>query len=170
MADAITASDADILGFEYESSKSQQAAEALCILVCLRLWKDLWQTRRSSLVVRSDSVTALTLVLYARAKGPTTSIIAREVALDISEGVYRPSVVAHVSGVANFTADALSRLHEPGKLGSVPSWLEGVKRDVPPLRVPLWYRTLAPPSDTLRFACAEIGKSVTAKNKTDQQM
>ena len=158
LADAVTTEDSQILGFEFGPSKSQQATEALCILVCLRHWKKLWATLRSSLVVKSDSVTALTLVLYARARGHTTATIAREVALDVSEGVYRPSVVSHIAGITNFTADALSRLFEPGKHTKIPSWLDDVPRHFPPRRDMSWYRTLSPPEvDTPRFATGPLG-------------
>ena len=85
--DRVTKEDADLHNFELHSSKSQQAVEALCILVALRMWCHKWKGTRSLLVVRSDSVTALTLLMYSRSKGPTTALVAREIALDVAEGI-----------------------------------------------------------------------------------
>ena len=37
------------------------------------------------------------------------NVVAKELALDIAQGVYRPQLVQHVPGLANKSADALSR-------------------------------------------------------------
>ena len=67
------------------------------------------------LAVRSDSVSALTTLLKFKNAGEGSSAIALEMALDVAESVYRPTVIAHIPGVCNVISDALSRWHEPGK-------------------------------------------------------
>jgi len=52
-----------------------------------------WKLSRCAFGVRSDSVSALSLLLYCRGRWATVVKIAREVALDCAEGVYRPEVV-----------------------------------------------------------------------------
>ena len=58
-------------------------------------------------------MSALSLLLYCRARGATVAKIAREVALDLAEGVNRPNVGTHVPGVLNASADALCRWYVP---------------------------------------------------------
>ena len=60
--------------------------------------------------VKSDSISALILVLKLKTAGTGPAVIAREMALDMASALYTPSVVAHLPGVANITADLLSRL------------------------------------------------------------
>ena len=79
------------------------------MLVALRLWAPVWMNRRIKLGVRSDNVTALTTLLKFKASGEAPSIIARELALDVAGGVYVPSVIEHLPGVANTIIDVLSR-------------------------------------------------------------
>lgn len=55
-------------------------------------------------------------------------IIAREIALDISKGVYSPVVVEHISGISNISADALSRVFQPDTEISIPVHLRDVPR------------------------------------------
>ena len=47
--------------------------------------------------VRSDSVSALTIVLKLKTKGKGPGIIARDMALDIAEGCYQPLIAEHGS-------------------------------------------------------------------------
>ena len=72
-------------------------------------WAKLWRHRRSFLAVRSDSVVAITLLVHCRAAGDSTALVARECALDMAEGIYTPDVGSHLPGIANTTADMLSR-------------------------------------------------------------
>ena len=113
--DEFTSSDCDVLRFDLGSSAGQQSAEALCVLVALRLWDPAWAGKRCMLSVMSDSVSALTMVVHGRAKGHGPGICAREAALDIAEQVYRPHVGAHLPGVMNTVADVLSRRFDPSK-------------------------------------------------------
>jgi len=56
---------------------------------------------------------ALTLVLELRTTGQALGMIGREIALDIAALNHAPDLVSHIPGVANVTADALSRLQHP---------------------------------------------------------
>ena len=44
---------------------------------------------------------------------PTLGVIAREMALDVAGLSYAPDIVRHIPGIANVSADALSRRYEP---------------------------------------------------------
>ena len=55
--------------------------------------------------VRSDSVTALTILVKMKATGSGTNRIARELALDLGSSSYFPAVISHTPGIANVTAD-----------------------------------------------------------------
>ena len=79
----------------------------------LRLWKSIWSGRRINLVARSDSISALTLLLEVRTSGTTSGIVAREMALDLADEVYSPNLVSQLPGVTNRLADQLSRLADP---------------------------------------------------------
>ena len=122
------------MGQPLGESAGQQTWEALAVLVALRAWAHRWQGRRVVLRVRSDSVSALTLVLAAKAKGRGPAIIAREVALDLAEMVYRPDVVSHIPGLANVAADKLSRLAQPGTSASWPTYLSLAECQAVPAR------------------------------------
>ena len=69
-----------------------------------------------------------------------------QIKLDIADGIYEPSVVAHVPGVANVTADALSRLHEKGSTHAFPTTLLHSTKVKPPNRTHSWWRSLATPA------------------------
>ena len=76
-------------------------------------------------------------------------IVARELALDITDAMYEPQLASHTPGVANVAADALSRRYEPGFAYSLPSVLEHSTEVSPPARDSTWWRTLASrPSST----------------------
>jgi len=143
--DALTENDEGQLQIKRGESAAQQAVEALCVLVALRAWSPHWQSSRSALAVRSDSVTALTMLLFCRATG-SVARVAREVALDLAEGVYRPRVATHIPGALNVAADALSRLHDPSGGYSVPQYLMTVARVRPPPRGASFYRCAYEPS------------------------
>jgi len=108
-ADGISDDDTKILGVVVGDSAYQQVLETLAMLVALRTWVDEWTLSRTTLAIKSDSITTLTLVMCCRAEGLTVGLLSREIALDIAEGVYRPSLAEHIAGGANITADALSR-------------------------------------------------------------
>ena len=51
-----------------------------------------------------------------KTKGLAPGIIAREMALDIADAGYRPSIAEHVPGDHNVIPDMLSRKFQPGAL------------------------------------------------------
>eukprot|EP00971_Amphidinium_carterae_P349784 6491222-Amphidinium_carterae.1 len=120
------------------SSKGQQLWEALALLVALRVWHRHWATARCRLLVRGDSVTALTL-LVRFTTAPTTSLVARELALDVMLAHYPPIVAEHVPGIAHSTCDALSR-YTPGS--PLPACLASAQLVQPPARTDAFFRTL----------------------------
>ena len=76
--------------------------------------------------------------------GPNT--VAREVALLTSQAPFVPIVLAHTPGIANVTADALSRLAEPNSGYSIPDTLRDASQDVVPTNGKDYFRCLlAPP-------------------------
>ena len=51
--------------------------------------------RRPTIRVRSDSISALTIVLKLKTKGKGPGIVAREMALDMAEANYQPHIAEH---------------------------------------------------------------------------
>ena len=95
--------------------------------------------------MRSDSVSAITLIVHCKASGLGFSLIAREAALDIAEGVYRPSIDAHVPGVSNIIAVILSRWDEPGSKRFLPPALALATESTAEERIRTWWRKLFEP-------------------------
>ena len=112
------------------------------LLVALRCWAGAWRHERVSLEVRADSVASLTMAMSMKASGPGPSLVARELALVLGTAEFKPGLCSHIPGVANVTADVLSRLHEPGKSASLPAALIGVQQTFPPKRDRSYYLTL----------------------------
>ena len=99
--------------------------------------------------MKSDSVSALTLLMHCKTTGQATGIIAREVALDVAESCYRPAIATHIAGIANKLADWLSRIHVPrlhAEFPKLPDPLLHVARVALPVRDGSFYRALQPPS------------------------
>ncbi len=63
--------------------------------------------------VLSDSLSTLQMLIRMKSSGPGTNVIAREMALDVAECHYTPTVLEHVRGPTNKVADQLSRLYAP---------------------------------------------------------
>ena len=133
--------DEAILDITIGDAKAQQAAEALNLLVALRLWKMHWATERVALEVRNDNVAALTLVLHLKGSSFALNRIARELALDLGDGSFRPDCVSHTPGVASSVADALSRKFDPNFRFAVPTALTGIPETHPAPRSRDWWRS-----------------------------
>ena len=130
----------DILGHVRGCAKGQQTFEALAILVALRVWAQHWTQARARLTVRSDSVSALTMLIKFKAAGRGPSILAREIALEFARSTYIPPVAQHVSGLANTTCDVLSR---PEKNLAAPDCLSSAQEiSVPARQAEFFFRTL----------------------------
>ena len=104
--------------------------------------------------IRGDSVAMLATVVAMRPASSShgLGVVAREMALDLSEGVYKPDIAAeHVAGVSNKTADVLSRKYEPGAIFQPPAFLDSRSEVVLPRRSRDFYRTMAPPRQQRRM-------------------
>ena len=80
--------------------------------------------------------------MASKLKITSSQLIAREVVLELSEASFTPRHVAHVPGVMNVLAGALSRLDDPRSHYEVPAQLLGVPRASPSRRNAAFYTTL----------------------------
>ena len=94
-ASALSVSERAALGISLGDCAAQQTVEALAALVALRAWSSRWIGLQPTLRVRSDSISALTIVLKLKTRGRGPGIIARDMALDIAEGCYCPLIAEH---------------------------------------------------------------------------
>ena len=138
-ADPLCDTDLRVLGFERGSCRGQAAAEALAILVALRLWFPLWRGSRAAVAVRSDSQAALGALGKLGSTAPAVGRVAREVALDVALSCYGVDVWQHLPAERNVEADRLSRWAEPGGDPTVPSRLVEIRRDIPDAREESWW-------------------------------
>ena len=143
---ATTEEDARMLGLELSrDSKCQQAFEALAMLVALRHWHYHWAHRRCVIHVAGDNMAALSMITKMQPHSYSLGVVARELALDISQAVYEPQLASHVPGVANVAADALSRKYEPSTVPyKLPPVLAECTEVFPKDRAATWWRSLAP--------------------------
>ena len=141
-SDRLSEHDETIFGVAIGHSAGQQIWEALSLLVALRLWSSTYSTERVILSVKSDNVSALTLLLKLRPSTPQLAIIGREIALLVAEMAFPPKVT-HIPGIAHSIADELSRRHQPGAKKAIkhPA-LAKSRRLYPALRDSSWYVTL----------------------------
>ena len=84
------------------------------------------------LSVRSDSVTAISAVTKLSARTSVLNALGAEMALILEENECSHPEVAHVSGVSNKVADALSRLAITGE--KIPEACVGARQRVAPRR------------------------------------
>ena len=93
--------------------------------------------------MRSDSLSSLLTVSQLKAKSHGLGLISRELALLRAEWGLQLIGLAHVPGVANEWADALSRLRAPVPK-QVPGPLARLTVERPPRRDASFWRSLAP--------------------------
>jgi hypothetical protein len=140
-SDGISESDCLNLGVSSnEGSAGQQAFEALALLVAIRLWLPQFKTQRVKICLRGDNMAALYAVAKMQPKSKALGVIARELALDLADASYAVDFLQHVAGLANGTADSLSRKWQPGKKYTFPSLLANAEEVKPPTRSPSWWR------------------------------
>ena len=95
-------------------------------------------------------------------------LIAREVALDVSESTYASDVGGHLPWDANVTADTPSRRWDPDAgEWRLPLALAGATEAVAPQRNRAYYRTLAPPRQRLDrlFKLSAIRLGLTSRSR-----
>ena len=102
--------------------------EALAILVAIRIWLPGTNVLAR---VRSDSLAALRSIVKLQSASPDLNVIAREIALDATLGLYHVGVAVHIPGIANKLPDDLSRMWAPE-----PHELPHELRHVPQHQVP----------------------------------
>ena len=141
---AISSLDCEILGHVVGSHEGQQAFEGLAALVALRLWKHKWTSDRLLLEVKSDNLAVLSLVSSLKVSGHALGIVAREFALEMADGAFFPDVVSQLPGVANISADGLSRKWDPSKHDRwvLPTALSDATECLAPARDRSWWITL----------------------------
>ena len=121
-------------------SEGQQVLEALIVLAALWLWSPMWRDRRITLGVKSDSVSALIMLIKLKTDGVGTGIISRELALDIGEAICEPNVGTHILGITNRLADHLSGRDDDAT--PLPAALRLARRRAFPVRDRAWWRTV----------------------------
>ena len=114
-SEPLTETDLWFLNREHGSHQGQQAFQAFVILVAIRTWQPLFHHRRAALTVRSDNRGALACLASLKGSGDALTLVAKELALDLGKCEYMPRIISHLPGVANVTADLLSRRFDPSK-------------------------------------------------------
>ena len=78
--------------------------------------------------------------LTSRTKSRSINIVAKELALELGDSLYRPDIVTHIPGLSNKLADYLSRLMAPdGPPVARPAALHHAEQTSPTARTPGWY-------------------------------
>ena len=126
--DEVSQFDAQTLGVQVGSSRSQAVLETLAIAVAVRTWLPTWATSRAAVVVCSDSTATLGALCKLASPNAAINKVAREVSLDFAFSRYGIDVLEHLSNKLNTWADALSRAFEPGTSFEIPRELESVQR------------------------------------------
>lgn len=138
--DDIAPYDCVVLQRQRGSHEGQQAFESLALLVAFRQWLPVISHSRSAVHFRADNTGALTVMSALKGKG-SLGIVARELALDLGQGEFMPTTVSHLPGVANDTADSLSRRLDPSKQPwAVPGTLREATRVLTATRDTAWWR------------------------------
>ena len=143
LADRISSYDRRVLSMgQTASSKDQQAAEALAILVALREWAPQWRDKRIRLQLRTDNVAALATLIKLQPHSNSLGIIARELVLDVALSTHCPDEAVHIPGLANKAADTLSRLYQPDASTPLAPYLTADLQHKCAERLPQWWRAL----------------------------
>ena len=141
----LTEHDERVLQLQIGESSAQQVAEALSVLVALRLWCKLWQRPHIRLQIKSDNVGALTLLRKLTSyKSTSLGLIVRELALLFGRSSHQPRLLSHIPGLSNTIADCLSRLYQPNGGKTMPAELSDVPRTMAPQRDESYYKTYLP--------------------------
>ena len=117
-ASALSVAERAALGIFLGDCAAQQTVEALAALVALRSWSGRWLGLQPTIRVRSDSISALTIVLKLKTRGKGPGIVARDIALDIAEGCYQPLLAEHGSQhrrLSNSSKPSLAGLLTPAR-------------------------------------------------------
>ena len=143
---SLTEHDVRVLQLQIGESSAQQIAEALSVLVALKLWCKLWQRPHVQLQIKSGNVGTLTLLRKLRTnyKSASLGLIVREMALLFGRSSYRPRILSHIPGLSNIIADSLSRLSQPNGGKQLPKELASCHCTTAPVRNEAYYKTYLP--------------------------
>ena len=146
----LTKVDAARFKVKLGDAEGQQLWESLNVLVALRVWQSWWRRKQVCLEVKSDNVTALSLLCKLKGGSASLNIIARELALDFGDCSYRPTIVTHAPGISLKTVDTLSRRFQPKVNFKLPHHLQDVPEAHPPEREDKFFQALFPPEVSQR--------------------
>ena len=141
MLSKLTKHDESVLRITIGDPRAQQIVELLSLLVSLVIWAPILEHSKCQLRLRGDNVSALTAAVKLKAASGMMRFLARELAFTFSRFSFEPDIVQHVPGIANITADALSRCFCPATAYTIPKCLQQVVRTNVPARVASWYHT-----------------------------
>ena len=96
------------------------------------------------------------MTLCMKGKGFGVNLVARELALVLADGAFRPEVVKHISGASNVVADILSRSFQPDKELSCLRFSERSKNSIHHLEMP---RTIVQFQDCPQSRAGRLGKT-----------
>lgn len=129
----ISETHAWMLNREIGPHEGQQAIEAAALLVALRLWRQHYWRKRTSLSVRSDNVGVLAVIYSLKGSGDALFFIAKELALDFGHSEYMPRLGAY----PRYCKHDVGPAHQPW---SVPSLLSNLQEATVPDRNLNWWR------------------------------
>ncbi|CAK0845264.1 unnamed protein product [Prorocentrum cordatum] len=109
------------------SSSSQQALEALALLVALKLWGRFMRASSTTVDLRGDNSAALALAGKLSSSSPVMNFIGAELALELESLDVRDVQPTHIPGHWNVAADWVSRRSAPRSAATVPAELVGAK-------------------------------------------
>ena len=143
MASEVTQGAADALGFTLGSSASQGIVETLAVLVSIRLWERELQSCQVTLVIESDSLTALATTQRLASSDPALNFLGAELPIAVEAAGLEKLQAKHIPGTANVNADYLSR---PSKWGNTPrpAEIKDLPLTTPPGRAASFYRLPTP--------------------------
>ncbi|HIG16147.1 MAG TPA: hypothetical protein EYQ31_01985 [Candidatus Handelsmanbacteria bacterium] len=139
-ADTFTATDEEVLSATRGLSDHMTLWEGLTILVAMRTWREEDDHRSLLVYIKSDSLSACRMLLKLAARSPSCNVIAKELALDLSECAHPPILAEHIPGIVNVTADALSRLSAPTP-AAFPASLAGLQPTPVAHRSKSWWKS-----------------------------
>ena len=127
--------DAQLFNATIGDPSWQSEWELLAVLVSLRIFAE--ELNGGWVALESDNTATLQAALDFRASSPLMLALAAEVSLELEANSLELQFAHHIRGVANYEADALSRL----SLGAaIPARLQAVPRRSVPRRDRSWYR------------------------------
>ncbi len=98
--------------------------------------------------LRSDNIGTLHIMSNMQTSSKIITAVAREVAFDISMALCAPIILEHIPGVANVSADYLSRIKDPAKKLRKPKFLDNGNIVQLPARSVTWWKTVQLPTAT----------------------